>query len=80
MGHTLNPKVYGLLAQQAIVNSCIPLSEKDLRIEVCKSANGYYLGVLYEGMPLSRESYEYWPSYEQANEALRSQNWTQNTL
>lgn len=48
------------------------------QVEVLSSAAGYYLGTIDEqGLPLSRESEEYFPDHEAALAALESGNWTQ---
>jgi hypothetical protein len=61
---------YGWLAQE--------FGKRQLPLEVCKSAAGFYLGTLGEnGEPFSRESKEYWPTREKAERALTSRDWTQ---
>jgi hypothetical protein len=49
------------------------------RLQVCKSAAGYYLGTKGKGgEPNSRESAEYWPKRWQARAALQGRrHWTQ---
>lgn len=62
---------YGLLAQW--------FGYKQLQLEICQSAAGYYLGTREEVPddasshlePFTRESVEYWPNRRQAEEALR---------
>lgn len=55
----------------------------EYKLEVCKSANGYYIGTMSDDsdmgflMPNSRESVEYWSSYEDAKTALKENKWTQ---
>ena len=63
----------------------------DAPLQVCKSAAGYYIGAvgtpllidkypnhnLLVGEPLSRDSEEYYPTKEAADEALRKGLWTQ---
>ena len=51
-----------------------------LPIQVMKSAAGFYLGTTYFGIPLNRESNEYWTSEEEAKKALQSGNWTQKEV
>ena len=47
-------------------------------VVVCRSAAGYYIGVLTPELgPVSRESVEYWKTSQDAFEALRSEEWTQ---
>ena len=47
-------------------------------VEVLKSAHGFYIGTTTaEGLPLSRESVEYWDDEGQALEALGAARWTQ---
>lgn len=59
---------FGLLAKQ---------SGKQLPLEVCYSACGWYIGTTLEDMPYSRESIEYWPKRELATNALETGTWTQ---
>ena len=52
--------------------------KRELPLEVCKSAAGFYLGTTLEGQPFTRESAQYWPKREQAADALHSPTkWTQ---
>jgi hypothetical protein len=47
-------------------------------LQVLNSAAGYYLGTLDElGMPYSRESEDYWRTFEEAEAALESGAWEQ---
>lgn len=50
-----------------------------LPLEVMRSAAGFYLGTSQDDMPYSRESAEYWPTYEAAEAALDAgpDAWTQ---
>lgn len=50
-----------------------------LPLEVMQSARGFYLGTSNDAGPVSRESEEYWPTYEDAEAALEagSESWTQ---
>ncbi len=48
-----------------------------LSLQVLHSANGFYLGTEDNGGPVSRESVEYFPSSEAAQQALSSGQWTQ---
>lgn len=60
---------YGLLALS--IGQRLPL-------QVCRSAAGFYVGTLdAEGLPVSRESVEYWRKPEAAAEALHKGHWTQ---
>lgn len=49
----------------------------NLKLEVLKSNAGFYIGTARDGMPCSRESLEYFSTFEQATTALTSGNWTQ---
>ncbi len=62
------PESIGWLAAQA---------GQRLPLLVCQSRAGYYIGTLQDGLPLSRESVEYWPNLGLAEQALRNQCWTQ---
>ncbi len=53
-----------------------PKAGELLPVQVLKSAAGYYLGTLHEGMPYSRESQEYWPAKKAAGAALKTGNWS----
>ena len=47
-------------------------------VEVLRSAAGYYIGTRDgEGAPVSRESLEYYATYEAAEQALQKGTWTQ---
>lgn len=50
----------------------------ELPLQVLESGAGFYLGTWHptEG-PNTRESVEYWPTREAAQNALDSDNWTQ---
>lgn len=48
-----------------------------VRLEVCYSAAGFYLGTYVQAEPYSRESVEYWRKREEAEAALASGRWTQ---
>lgn len=51
---------------------------KRLPLQICRSAAGFYVGTLdADGLPVSRESAEYWRRPELAAEALRKGHWTQ---
>lgn len=50
-----------------------------LPLQVLQSAAGFYLGTSEFGMPFSRESVEYWPSVDDASEALKTGKWTQKS-
>ena len=61
---------YGYLAKS--------YSGVDMELRVMRSAAGYYLGTSdHDGSPFSRESQEYWPTFEQASDALHSDEWAQ---
>jgi predicted PolB exonuclease-like 3'-5' exonuclease len=49
----------------------------DLPLQVLKSARGYYIGTMNHEGPVSRESEEYFKTFQQAEKALVSGNWTQ---
>jgi len=50
-----------------------------LPLEVLCSPRGFYLGTENDAGPVSRESAEYWPTYEDAERALEAgpAAWTQ---
>ncbi|HIB0443514.1 TPA: hypothetical protein ACWSX9_004470 [Escherichia coli] len=49
-----------------------------LKLEVMESARGFYIGTqTNEGMPVSRESNEYFDTEQQAEAALSARLWTQ---
>lgn len=48
-----------------------------LPLQVLPSAAGFYLGTSELGMPFTRESVEYWPSADAADDALSNGKWTQ---
>lgn len=51
---------------------------RSLPIQVLKSAGGFYLGTFVEDEgPFTRESIEYWPKREHAEDALKHGTWTQ---
>lgn len=50
-----------------------------LKLQVLRSANGFYIGTCDELGPVSRESVEYYPTLDQAAEALFCSTWTQRT-
>lgn len=50
---------------------------REVALEICRSAAGFYLGVMLEHEPYTRESVEYWPKREDAQAALGSGRWTQ---
>lgn len=51
---------------------------RQLQLQVCKSAAGFYLGTYdEEGSPFSRESVEYWGKRDRAEHALAANRWTQ---
>ncbi len=51
---------------------------KHLPLEICQSRAGFYVGTKdADGLPVSRESVEYWPQREQAEGALRGGMFTQ---
>jgi hypothetical protein len=51
------------------IGKCLPL-------QVLRSAAGHYIGTFDDG-PVSRESVEYFPTYEAACHALNTGAWTQ---
>ena len=51
-----------------------------LPLQVLQSAAGFYLGTSELGMPISRESVEYWPSADAAADALSNGKWTQKRI
>ncbi|HRH77060.1 MAG TPA: hypothetical protein PK129_06905 [Cellvibrionaceae bacterium] len=48
-----------------------------LPVQVLKSNAGYYIGTEDKEGPVSRESHEYWRSFNEAELALKSRSWTQ---
>lgn len=68
----MTAKQFGSLAQR--------FSNLTLELVVLKSANGYYIGTFDSRKgPVSRESFEYWPTYDLAIAALYTQQWTQRS-
>lgn len=67
--HATKPHRTGLLARE--------YADKRLPLQVLHSAAGYYIGTADEDGPFSRECVEYWPTEREAQEALRSGDWTQ---
>jgi hypothetical protein len=53
------------------------LCGRELELQVCYSAAGFYLGTYSEDGPCTRESREYWRTRESATGALRSGAWSQ---
>lgn len=52
-----------------------------LPVEVLESgAKGFYIGTADDDGPYSRESMEYWPSREEAANALDTGTWTQRAV
>ena len=61
---------YGWLAAE--------FGNRQLALQVCRSAGGFYLGTREEnGEPFTRESKESWPTRKEAERALMSRDWTQ---
>lgn len=54
-------------------------SQVSLELTVLKSAAGFYIGTIDDAGPVSRESVEYYPTLDQAAEALFCSTWTQRT-
>jgi len=51
---------------------------KALPLQVLRSTAGYYIGTSDEdGLPVSRESMQYWPTQADATEAFRTGAWSQ---
>lgn len=49
-----------------------------LPLMVCRSSAGYYIGTMSNELgPVSRESVEYYPTWKEANNALRDNTFTQ---
>ena len=67
----LNGRPFGLLAK-AYCNKHLPLT-------VLQSARGFYIGTASEDGPCSRESVQYWPRQEAADQALAAGMWTQRS-
>lgn len=67
---TTSKPSYGILAK-------IHLGE-EFNLQVLKTRAGYYIGTQSpDGLPFSRESVEYWQSHCEANDALKTDTWTQ---
>lgn len=60
---------YGILAAEG--------GFADLPLEALKSAAGWYIGTRASGLPVSRESVEYFDTEQEARSALDSGAWTQ---
>ncbi|KGM38687.1 hypothetical protein JY96_21140 [Aquabacterium sp. NJ1] len=64
--------------QQAHGHLAKTYCNKELPLEVLRSAAGFYIGTRDDlGLPVSRESAEYWRKQEAAEHALSSGDWTQ---
>jgi hypothetical protein len=50
---------------------------RDVDAQVCVSAVGYYIGYRNHEGPISRESEEYFATFEGADRALKAGQWTQ---
>lgn len=48
-----------------------------LPVEVLQSAAGYFIGTQEEGLPITRESMEYFQEHQEAIDALNTGNWKQ---
>ena len=48
-----------------------------LPLQVLSALNGFYIGTMDENGPASRESVEYWPVKEHAQQAFENGKWTQ---
>jgi hypothetical protein len=48
-----------------------------LPLTVMRSARGFYLGTFDNAGPVSRESAEYWPTEDRAEDAMATGEWTQ---
>ena len=53
-----------------------------LPLQVCRSAAGFYIGTLSSdhSFPMSRESVEYYRTFEEADSALLKGTWTQKEI
>ena len=51
-----------------------------LPLEVLSGKEGYYIGTINQDGPISRESEEFFPTREAADEALATGHWTQRLL
>ena len=54
-------------------------AKMELEIQVNKSARGYYIGTMYNGEPISRESESYYATETSAEFALKHSTWTQRS-
>lgn len=50
---------------------------KELELMVYKSNAGWYIGTMYNGEPISRESESYYATKALAESALKNGTWTQ---
>lgn len=51
---------------------------QEFDLQVLQSHAGYYIGTATpDGMPVSRESAEYWRTEQEAQQALEADDWTQ---
>ncbi|CAK7033528.1 hypothetical protein [Saezia sanguinis] len=48
-----------------------------LPLKVMRSNAGYYIGTEDESGPCSRESHEYYRTFDEAEDALKCRGWTQ---
>jgi hypothetical protein len=51
----------------------------ELEVQVLKSSAGHYLGTCIPGETISRESQEYYRTYDEAQHALTNNTFTQRT-
>lgn len=67
-----------ILAQaEAIGYLALTYVSKRLPLQVRQSAAGYFIGTADDNGPVSRESVEYFRSYEAAEQALSTGRWQQ---
>ncbi|MFC4250337.1 hypothetical protein [Sinimarinibacterium flocculans] len=66
---SLTPVRNGVLAL-AYTGKCLPL-------QVLSSAAGYYIGTYDDAGPVTRESVQYFPTHQAAQQALSTGAWTQ---
>lgn len=54
------------------------LLSQEFELQVLQSRAGYYIGTATpEGLPMSRDSAEYWRTEREAQQALEADDWTQ---
>lgn len=72
--NNLSSDAFGEVAY-AVIGQKLPL-------QVCRSAAGFYIGTLSSdsSYPMSRESVEYYRTFDEADSALLNGTWTQKSI